>query len=87
MSALERSLQNYLDGICGSLAGRAAEVLVFGIDACSSGGLGDMRQATEAAVRFVRHQGFSTRLSHTDLTNDSDDKLKTNAMPSTQLIF
>jgi ATP-dependent Zn protease len=59
---------------------------VFGLDASSTGSYGDIKQATEAAAQFVRHYGFSTRLSHTDVTNDSDDNLNTDVMPTNQLI-
>jgi hypothetical protein len=77
-----QSRQNVLDRICVSLAGRAAETLVFGPDACSSGSFGDIKQATEAAAQFVRHYGFGTRLSHTDNSHDMNDNVNTDITPT-----
>jgi Peptidase family M41 len=77
-----QSRQNVLDRICVSLAGRAAETLVFGPDACSSGSYGDIKQATEAAAQFVRHYGFGTRLSHTDNSHDMNDNVNTDIEPT-----
>jgi Peptidase family M41/ATPase family associated with various cellular activities (AAA) len=77
-----QSRQNVLDRICVSLAGRAAETLVFGPDACSSGSYGDIKQATEAAAQFVRHYGFGTRLSHTDNSHDMNDNVNTDIAPT-----
>jgi ATP-dependent Zn protease len=77
-----QSRQNVLDRICVSLAGRAAETLVFGPDACSSGSFGDIKQATEAAAKFVRHYGFGTRLSHTDNSHDMNDNVNTDIAPT-----
>ncbi|MGL4575652.1 MAG: AAA family ATPase [Burkholderiaceae bacterium] len=77
-----RSRQNCLDDICVSLAGRAAEELVFGKDACSTGAFGDIKQATAAAARFVRHYGFGSRLAHTDITDESDENFSTDVEPT-----
>jgi hypothetical protein len=77
-----RSRQNCLDDICVSLAGRAAEELVFGKDACSTGAFGDIKQATEAAARFVRHFGFGSRLAHTDITHEAGDNFSTDVEPT-----
>jgi adenylate kinase family enzyme len=77
-----QSRQNVLDRICVSLAGRAAETLVFGPDACSSGSYGDIKQATEAAAQFVRHHGFGVRLSHTDNSHDMNDNVNTDIEPT-----
>jgi cell division protease FtsH len=71
------SRQNLRDRICVSLAGRAAEQLVFGQEACTSGASQDFRQATAFAAQYVRHYAFGTRLSRTDVTNDADDNLNT----------
>lgn len=71
------SRQNLLDGIAVTLAGRAAEQLVFGEAMCSSGAEADLRKATASAARFVRHLGFAGRLSRTDVTTDADDNLNT----------
>ena len=48
------SRQNLLDAICTSLAGRAAELLVFGPGMSSSGAESDLRKATEAATAALR---------------------------------
>ncbi len=77
-----QSRQNVLDRICVSLAGRAAETLVFGPQACSTGSYGDIKQATEAAAQFVRHYGFGTRLSHTDITRELGDNVNTHIEPT-----
>jgi ATP-dependent Zn protease len=80
------SRQNRLDRICVSLAGRAAEMLVFGEDACSTGSYGDIKQATESAAQFVRHYGFGCRLSHTDVTQSSEDNINTDIEPTNAMI-
>lgn len=71
------SRQNLRDRICVSLAGRAAEQLVFGEEACTSGASQDFRQATAYAAQYVRHYAFGTRLSRTDVANDAEDNLNT----------
>jgi len=72
-----QSRRNSLDQICVSLAGRAAEHMVFGKSACTTGAEQDLRSATAEAARFVRHHGFGDRLSRTDVTQDSEDNLNT----------
>lgn len=71
------SKQNTLDGICVSLAGRAAERLVFGESGSTTGAEQDLAQATAAAARHVRHHAFGSRLSRTDVTQDANDNLNT----------
>ena len=71
------SRRNLLDSICVSLAGRAAERLVFGDDWVTSGGEGDLRKATATAARCVRHLGFGPRLSRTDVASNPDEHLNT----------
>ncbi|WPH11634.1 AAA family ATPase [Variovorax paradoxus] len=71
------SRQNLRDRICVSLAGRAAEQMVFGAQACTSGASQDFRQATAYAAQYVRHFAFGTRLSRTDVANDAEDNLNT----------
>lgn len=56
------SRRNLLDAICTSLAGRAAELLVFGPEMTSSGAESDLRKATETAARMLRHQGHGARI-------------------------
>lgn len=77
-----QSRQNCLDSICVSLAGRAAEVLVFGSDASTTGSESDFKKATALAARFVRHFGFGSRLSRTDVTDSSEDNLNTDVAPT-----
>jgi cell division protease FtsH len=71
------SKENLRDRICVSLAGRAAEQLVFGDQASTSGASQDFLQATSYAAQYVRHFAFGTRLSRTDITNDSEVNLNT----------
>lgn len=74
--------QNSLDRICTILAGRAAESLVFGEMACTTGAEHDYRQATEAASRYLRYHGFGERISRTDVTSNPDDHVNTDVEPS-----
>ncbi|UXH78740.1 AAA family ATPase [Roseateles amylovorans] len=71
------SRRNMLDSICTSLAGRAAERLVFGPELSSSGAENDLRKATETAARMLRHLGHGERLGRTDVCTSSDDNLCT----------
>jgi len=76
------SRQSCLDRICVSLAGRAAEALVFGEDACTTGSESDFKKATALAARFVRHFGFGSRLSRIDVTSDTNEHLNTDVEPT-----
>lgn len=80
------SRQNCLDRICVSLGGRAAEAIVFGEDACTTGAKGDLSTATTAAARFVRQYGFNGRLSVTDVAQGSDENLNTDVTPTNATI-
>lgn len=71
------SRRNLLDSICTSLAGRAAELLVFGPEMSSSGAESDLRKATETAARVWRHLGLGTRIARSDVSVDSDDNVCT----------
>lgn len=71
------SRQNLRDSICTSLAGRAAELLVFGADSSSSGAESDLRKATETAARLVRHLGHGDRIGRIDVSVNSEDNLCT----------
>jgi len=64
---------NLLDSICTSLAGRAAELLVFGSDMSSSGAESDLRKATETAARMLRHLGHGERIGRNDVSSESDE--------------
>jgi cell division protease FtsH len=71
------SRQNLLDSICTSLAGRAAELLVFGPGMSSSGAESDLRKATESAARMLRHLGHGERIGRTDVCVNGEDNLCT----------
>ncbi|CAM3767601.1 AAA family ATPase [Roseateles saccharophilus] len=76
------SSRNLLDSICTSLAGRAAELLVFGPEMSSSGAESDLRKATEAAARMLRHLGHGARIGRVDVSVDSEDNLCTDVEAS-----
>lgn len=76
------SRRNLLDSICTSLAGRAAELLVFGLELSSSGAESDLRKATEAAARMLRHFGLGARIGRSDVSVNSDDNLCTDVEAS-----
>jgi SpoVK/Ycf46/Vps4 family AAA+-type ATPase len=76
------SQQNCLDRICVSLAGRAAEVLVFGESASTTGSESDFKNATANASRYVRSYGFGSRLSRTDVTHDMNEDVNTDVQPT-----
>jgi cell division protease FtsH len=80
------SRRNLLDAICVSLGGRAAEAMVFGENACTTGAEHDLKQATADAAQFVRHYGFAERLSRTDVTHDMDDDINTDIVPTNEAI-
>lgn len=71
------SRQNLLDSICTSLAGRAAELLVFGGDLSSSGASSDLRKATRTAARMLRYLGHGDRIARTDVSTDSEEHVCT----------
>lgn len=76
------SQHNCLDRICVSLAGRAAEALVFSEGACTTGSESDFKSATALAARYVRYYGFGSRLSRTDVTQEMEDDVNTDIAPS-----
>jgi len=71
------SRRDMLDMICVGLGGRAAEALVFGLDACTTGAQEDLRQATADAAQFVRRVGFGGRLSRTDVGSETGCEINT----------
>ncbi|HEY9107475.1 MAG TPA: AAA family ATPase [Roseateles sp.] len=71
------SRQNLLDSTCTSLAGRAAELLVFGAGMSSSGAESDLRKATETAARMLRHLGHGERIGRIDVSTSGEDNLCT----------
>lgn len=76
------SRHNLLDSVCTSLAGRAAELLVFGPELSSSGAENDLRKATETAARMVRHLGHGDRIGRIDVSVNSEDNLCTDVEAS-----
>ena len=76
------SRRNLLDSICTSLAGRAAELLVFGPELSSSGAESDLRKATESAARMLRHLGHGSRIGRSDVCAESGDNLCTDVEAS-----
>jgi cell division protease FtsH len=76
------SRRNLLDAICTTLAGRAAEMLVFGPEMTSSGAESDLRKATETAARMTRHLGHGARIGRIDVTTNSEDNLCTDVEAS-----
>lgn len=67
-----QSRRNSLDRACVSLGGRAAEVLVFGPQACTTGAEEDLRSATREVAEYVRIHGFAGRLARTDVAVEAD---------------
>jgi cell division protease FtsH len=80
------SRRNLLDSICTSLAGRAAELLVFGAELSSSGAENDLRKATESAARMMRHFGHGPRIGRTDVSTESEDNVCTDVEASNAAI-
>jgi len=80
------SRRNLLDSICTSLAGRAAELLVFGVDLSSGGAESDLRKATETAARMIRHLGHGARIGRSDVSTNSEDNLCTDVEASNPAI-
>ena len=76
------SRRNLLDAICTTLAGRAAELLVFGPALSSSGAESDLRKATETAARMLRHLGHGPRIGRSDVSSESEDNLCTDVEAS-----
>ncbi|MCA0325561.1 MAG: AAA family ATPase [Proteobacteria bacterium] len=68
--------------ICTGLAGRAAECVVFGRDASTTGAEADYRSATAEALRYVRHWGFGSRIGRTDVASNDDENLNTDVAPT-----
>lgn len=80
------SRRNLLDAICTSLAGRAAELLVFGPEMTSSGAESDLRKATATAARMLRHLGHGARIGRIDVSTDSEDNVCTDVEASNAAI-
>jgi len=80
------SRRNLLDSICTSLAGRAAELLVFGTELSSGGAESDLRKATETAARMIRHLGHGPRIGRSDVSTNSEENLCTDVEASNSAI-
>jgi cell division protease FtsH len=76
------SRRNLLDSICTGLAGRAAELLVFGSELSSGGAESDLRQATETAARMLRYLGQGSRIGRSDVSTGNDEHLCTDVEAS-----
>ena len=61
---------NLIDTLSVSMAGRAAEEIVFGIDNVSSGASADIRNATNISIAAIRRQGFGDSLAVNDWNGD-----------------
>jgi len=72
-----KTRRNFLDDVCVSLAGRAAEEMVFGVDAVTSGSAGDLKQATSQMASFIRHSAFGEHISHVDVSTQADENINT----------
>ena len=71
------SERNVLDQMCAVLAGRAAELMVFGQGSLSIGSESDLAAATKAAAMYVRRCGLAGRLSRTDVATRSGEDINT----------
>lgn len=71
------SRRNLLDGVCAALAGRAAEEMVFGPEALSTGSESDLKYATAQMATGIRHNGFGKRISHVDVSTQADEGINT----------
>ena len=80
------SRRNLLDSTCTSLAGRAAELLVFGAELSSGGAESDLRKATETAARMMRHLGHGSRIGRSDVSTDSEENFCTDVEASNAAI-
>ena len=80
------SRRMWLDMICVTLSGRAAEALVFGPDAITTGAEQDYEDATRDAARGLRHYGFGKRASRTDVTVEKCENLNTDIASSNAAI-
>ncbi|QIL81043.1 AAA family ATPase [Diaphorobacter sp. HDW4A] len=74
------------DEICVTLAGRAAELWVFGEDAVTTGAEEDLSSATRHAARYHRHWAMGDRLSRTDVTHDVEQHVNTDVERSNPAI-
>jgi len=74
---LAKSARNVLDLVCGHLAGRADECLVFGKEASTTVGENDLQMATSLVASYVRHFGFGERLARTDVSAEPEDNVNT----------
>ena len=68
---------NLLDAVCVALAGRAAEEMVFGKDALSSGSEFDLKLATQQMAAFIRYAAFGERISHVDVSTEAGENINT----------
>ena len=86
LSQKTQSARNVLDSICVVLGGRAAEIMVFGERSCSNGSEHDLSSATALAAQYIRHWGFGSRLSRSDVAKSRDENLNTDILSSNDAI-
>ena len=75
-----KTRRNLLDDVCVSLAGRAAEEMVFGADAVTSGSANDLKVATAQMASFIRHSAFGEHISHVDVSTQADENINTDVV-------
>jgi hypothetical protein len=86
LSQKTQSARNVLDSICVVLGGRAAETMVFGDESCSNGSENDLTSATAMAAQYIRHWGFGSRLSRSDVAKSRDENINTDILSSNDVI-
>lgn len=86
LSQKTQSARNILDSICVVLGGRAAETMVFGEQSCSNGSENDLSSATAMAAQYIRHWGFGSRLSRSDVAESRDENINTDVLSSNGVI-
>jgi AFG3 family protein len=71
----EKQLRNktaFIENLCSSLAGRAAEELIFGD--VSTGALDDLEKVTKEAYTMVVYYGFNKKIGHVSFYDSSGQK-------------
>ena len=74
------------DEICATLAGRAAELWVFGADAITTGAEEDLSQATRQAAQYHRHWAMGEQLSRSDVCHEPNEHVNTDVAASNPAI-
>jgi cell division protease FtsH len=74
--------RNILDKVCVCLGGFAAETLVFGVQARTSGSESDIKKATQFTAGYVRQLGLGSRLGKVDVASESGENINTDVHPT-----